>query len=105
MRGGGGGKDFYNILGLQRNANESEIKKAYRKLAMKWHPVRDHPAPANRQIITKTPIQKTQSHRTPVEDRARRCDRRDGGGEIDAWTAYFLDHRASGITASSSPHS
>jgi|TARA_B110000003_G_scaffold268716_1_gene298730 curved DNA-binding protein CbpA len=55
MRGGGGGKDFYNILGLQRNANESEIKKAYRKLAMKWHPVRDHPAPANRQIITKTP--------------------------------------------------
>lgn len=38
MRGGGGGKDFYNILGLQRNANESEIKKAYRKLAMKWHP-------------------------------------------------------------------
>ena len=26
MRGGGGGKDFYNILGLQRNANESEIK-------------------------------------------------------------------------------
>lgn len=104
MRGGGGGKDFYNILGLQRNANESEIKKAYRKLAMKWHPVRDHPAPANRQM-TKTPIQKTPSPRTPVEDRARRCDRRDGDREVDAWTAYFMDHRASGITASSSPPS
>ena len=39
MRGrGGGGKDFYDILGLSRGANESEIKKAYRKLAMKWHP-------------------------------------------------------------------
>lgn len=49
MRSGGGGKDFYNILGLQRNANENEIKKAYRKLAMKWHPVRDHARPPNRE--------------------------------------------------------
>ena len=70
MRGGGGGKDFYNILGLQRNANESEIKKAYRKLAMKWHPVRDHPAPANRQIITKWPKPKN-----PIPATARRRSR------------------------------
>jgi len=49
MRSGGGGKDFYNILGLQRNANENEIKKAYRKLAMKWHPVRDHARRPNRE--------------------------------------------------------
>ena len=41
MRGGGNrGKDFYGVLGLEKGANESEIKKAYRKLAMKWHPVR-----------------------------------------------------------------
>jgi DnaJ-class molecular chaperone len=36
----GGGKDFYGLLGLQKGCNETEIKKAYRKLAMKWHPVR-----------------------------------------------------------------
>lgn len=30
--------DFYSVLGIQRNAGEEEIKKAYRKLAMKWHP-------------------------------------------------------------------
>lgn len=31
-------KDFYDILWVDRNASETEIKKAYRKLAMKWHP-------------------------------------------------------------------
>lgn len=31
-------KDYYKILGLERNASEKEIKSAYRKLARKYHP-------------------------------------------------------------------
>ena len=31
-------KDLYKILNVARAASEAEIKKAYRKLAMKWHP-------------------------------------------------------------------
>ena len=31
-------RDYYEILGVAKGADESEIKKAYRKMAMKYHP-------------------------------------------------------------------
>eukprot|EP00873_Tetraselmis_striata_P041288 jgi/Tetstr1/461552/TSEL_006658.t1 len=33
-----GSKDYYGILGIQKDANDDDIKKAYRKLALKLHP-------------------------------------------------------------------
>lgn len=34
----GMGVDYYAVLEVNRNATDEDIKKSYRKLAMKWHP-------------------------------------------------------------------
>jgi DnaJ-class molecular chaperone len=32
------GRDFYAVLGISKSATQDDIKRGYRKMAVKWHP-------------------------------------------------------------------
>ncbi|RDX61058.1 DnaJ-like subfamily B member 4, partial [Mucuna pruriens] len=61
------GVDYYNVLKVGRNVTEDDLKKAYRKLAMKWHPDKNptnkKEAEANFKTISEAYEARNLSHR------------------------------------------
>jgi molecular chaperone DnaJ len=41
-------RDYYEVLGVAKTANEADMKSAFRKLAMQFHPATRRPRPGSR---------------------------------------------------------
>ena len=61
--------DCYSVLGVSKTASTEDIKKAYKKLARKWHPDKN---PANQDEATRKFKQVSEAYQVLVDDKKRR---------------------------------
>src|SRR6267378_1846484 len=88
-------QDFYVVLGVQRDASEADIKKAYRKLAMECHPDRnngDKAAEEKFKIVTEAyEVLRDPDKRAPYDRYGHQAARGGGGGGGAGFGSIPLD--------------
>ena len=62
------GKDYYALLGVGRDASDDDIKKGYRKQAVKWHPDKHEHLKEMAEEVTKMINQFADEHGADKED-------------------------------------
>ncbi|XOB41855.1 MAG: molecular chaperone DnaJ [Candidatus Nealsonbacteria bacterium] len=76
-------KDYYQVLGISRNASQDEIKKAFRKLAHKYHPDKGGDEKKFKEINEAYQVLSNKEKRTQYDRFGRVFEGMPGGGESD----------------------
>ena len=93
-----GGRDYYAVLGVARDAAEADIKKAYRKLAMTYHPDRnngDKTAEEKFKQITEAYEVLCDAEKRAAYDRYGEAGLRGGGGGRQGFSHFDLSEALS----------
>lgn len=94
--------DFYEVLGVTRVASLEEIKKAYKKLAVKWHPDKNPECPAAATEKFKQLGEAYETLSDPVK--RREYDNIGNGMEMDSDDDYNRSYKPSGRPAGGFAH-
>ena len=86
-------RDYYQILGIDRNASADAIKKAYRKLALKYHPDRNSESEQSKKIAQRK-FEDVSDAYSVLSDPKKKTNVRPGSGPVKSgscfrrWTRY-----------------
>jgi len=65
-------KDYYEVLGINKDASEAEIKKAYHKLALKYHPDRYAGKPESEKKVAEEKFKEVNEANSILSDKEKR---------------------------------
>jgi DnaJ family protein C protein 3 len=74
-------KDYYKVLGIPRDASVKEIRRAYRQLALEWHPDKNRDDPAKHELSEKKYQEITEAYEILTDEEKRR--RYDSGEDLN----------------------